>query len=213
MSSITNINNSGYYQMSDLSAGAGGGTTQTTLADPLLQALSSEETQGTSSSSDAYLLDLSSAAQDLLNGTGSTDSTSSTSDALDPSSSQSFVLTTQQQQTITNILEKYKDAPYTQATFDEIQNDLQAAGLDPTTLSREDEAQSFNPTQLFIDDLNGDYSDADAMTNPDESTKSSNYMQQILSQWQEISGNTGMPASASDSTSGTSLPTSSTSAS
>ena len=193
MSSITNVNNSGYYQLSNPSAGAGGASTSPTSA--LMQALGiSSDSQSAASPSAAYLLDLSPQAQQYLNGGASATSPIN-------SSSANFTLTAQQQQSIATILAKYKDAPYTQATFDNIQNDLQATGLDPATLSRVDQAQNFNATELFIDDLNGDYSDAAAMTNPDESTKSSNYMQQIISEWKTISGNTS--ASAPDPTAAT----------
>ena len=207
MSSISALNNSGYYQLSDPSAGTGGNIAQSNSTSALLQSLLSSSSSGTAaSSSEAYLLDLSPQAQQYLNGIGAGSASGSAVSPLN-SSSESFTLTTQQQQAITNILAKYKDAPYTQATFDDIQNDLQAAGLDPTTLSRQDQAQSFNATQLFIDDLNGNTSAADNLITPDESSKSSNYMQQIISQWKTISGNTGEP-SASTSSSGTAASTS-----
>jgi len=194
-SSISALNNSGYYQLSDPSAG-NSNTAQSNPTNALMQALlSASSASGTAaSSSAAYLLDLSPQAQQYLNGGGA-----SAVSPLNPSSS-SFVLSTQQQQEITSIIAKYKDAPYTQATFDAIQNALQTAGLDPTTLSREDQAQSFNATQVLIDDLNGDVSGANSLINPDESTKSSNYMQQILGQWKTISGNTGNPSTSASGT-------------
>jgi hypothetical protein len=199
MSAIGTLNNGGYYQLSNPQAGVGGGTASNST-NALLQALGvSPGNPSATSPADAYLLDLSPQAQALVNGTGSINAVNPTS-----SSSSSFVLSSQQQQAIANILQKYKDSPYTQATFDQIQNDLQAAGLDPQTLSRKDQAQSFNATALFIADLNGDGSAANAITNPNESQKASNYVQQIISEWKQISGNTGSSPDTSSAVTGTS---------
>jgi len=193
-SSVNALNSNAYYQLSNPSAGpSSDGATSTNPTSALLQDLSqSENATQSAASSEAYLLDLSPSAQQYLSGGGSANT------PLNPSTG-SFTLTSQQQQAITNILAKYKNAPYNQATFNAIQNDLKAAGLDPATLARIDQAKSFNPTALLIDDLNGNGSAADAMLTPDESTKEGNYMQHIISQWQTISGNTNSSSSSTAS--------------
>ena len=173
---MTSINSTGYYQLSSNTSSNSSASSKTqSPTDILLQALNSAS--GTSSNSDSsYLLNLSPEAQQYINSNTATSPTSS-----------NFVLSSKQQQDITNILNKYKNSPQTQETFDKIQNDLNAAGLGASQLSLQDQATNFSPTALFIADLNGDTSGAAAITSPDETTKSSNYMQQIINQWQTIS--------------------------
>lgn len=210
--SIASLANNGYYQLSNPSGGTS--TTNVNPTSSLLQALNA--TDGSSSGSadnSAFLLDLSPQAQQLLNGTNSsTDSTASLAGALSGTDGTSlasllggggasstgslfggnsnFSLTADQKQAISNILAKYKDAPYTQATFNNIQNDLAAAGLSPSLLSMQDQAKSFDPAIVLLDALNGTTTDTGALfgTNPQgEQTKQTNYMQGIIQQWQSIS--------------------------
>ena len=200
MTTINPLPTAGYYQFSNNTSSSSSSPT-----DALLAALNStsgiDSSANSATSSDAYLLSLSPAAQQYMNSSSGSSGVSSAISALNGTSgSSSFILTTQQQQTITNIIAKYKNAPYTQATFNQIQNDLNSAGLGTKQLSMQDQAQNFNATSLLIDDLNGNYSAATAMTSPNETSKSSNYMQQIMSQWHTISGNTGTLAATNTST-------------
>lgn len=182
---ISSILNS-YYQLGSASA-ATTGTGTTTNSSPLLsptQQLISDLQNADSSNSNnqggqdnnAYSLNLSQQAQSLLNGTGTS------------TQSSGFTLTTAQQQKITAILEKYQSSPMTQATYEQIQNDLQAAGLSPDQLMANDITSSFNPVDSLISALNGNYSTQSASTTlGNEQTKATNYMQAIVKQWQSIS--------------------------
>jgi len=212
MSAINTLpNNSLYYQLNGNNSPS---ITPSSSTDALLQALNGGSSD-TSSTSPLDTVNLSPAAQQYLNSLNGSSTASSSSDPLLaaltgvntttstlPGTNTSFTLTTQQQQQITAILEKYQDAPYTQDTFNSIQNDLNNEGLGTTQLSQEDQAKSFNPTAMLIDDLNGDFTDANNMAganSADEQTKSSNYMQQIISQWQTISGNSSGSSTAASS--------------
>lgn len=206
MGSISTLN--GYYQLANLlSSGSGSSTSssssQTNSLQALETALLSSGSASSQSNPDAYLLDLSPQAQQLLSN-GSTSSASG--------NSTQFTLTSTQQTAIKNILEKYKDAPLTQATFQEIQNALQAAGLSPQTLGAEDQIKSFNPTNVLLDALGGNYN---SIQNPQttassEQTKEGNYMQSIVSLWKSLdssisSANGSSSANTVSSGSGASL--------
>jgi len=173
---MTSINTAAYYQLSGNASNSSSASSSTTSpTDMLLQALNSATSDTSSNNNSSYSLNLSPQAQQYMNSSSPSSATSS-----------NFVLSPQQEQAITKILDKYKNAPQTQATFDQIQNDLNTAGLGASQLSLQDQATNFSPTALFIDDLSGNTSGAAAITSPDETTKSSNYMQQIISQWQTI---------------------------
>lgn len=180
----------GYYQLNNLGTGLANTQASSTPTDALLQAMSSldNSNNASSQSSDAFLLDLSPQAQSLLNGAGGTRATS-LGNVLGTGSN--FILSAQQQQKVSDILAKYKDAPYTQDTFNQIQNDLRAAGLAPDTLSLKDQTQSFDPSMVLIDALNGTSDSSNLLgtdaSNAGEQTKSSNYMANILKQWQNVS--------------------------
>jgi len=176
MTSIGSLPNTGYYQLSNPSGGAGNIAATPSLASALAGAAS-----GSAADSNAYLLDLSPEAQKYMS-TGAIPTATGNS---------SFTLSAQQQQDISAIIAKYKDAPYTQDTFNHIQNDLNAAGLGAEQMVRMDQIRNFNPTQLLIDSLSGNYTASDAQTSTaGQEAKSSNYMQQIISQWKTVSTTT-----------------------
>ncbi len=196
MSTINNLGNSGYYQLSNPNGGQTGGTSgsgQTGSTQALIQALSGDTNSNNTNSNDAYLLNLSPQAKQYLSNTAN-------------GTNQSFILSDKQKQTITDILTKYKDAPYNQDTFNKIQNDLNAAGLSTTTLSLLDKSKSFSATSVLISALNGGIaSGADVGGVPsdtEEQTKSSSYIQNIISQWKNLSGHSKdtTPASTTSST-------------
>ena len=178
MSTInTSISGSGYYQLSGSTSQSGGNGSIKSIAQTLLDSTSPVSA---GNSSDAYLLDLSPAAQKYLNNSNSAPSTLF--------SGGTFSLTKQQQQDITDILAKYKDASYTQDTFNKIQDDLKAAGLDTQRLQLVDQAKSFNSTGLLISYLNGDFSaSANTADSATENAKSTAYIQGIIKQWQGAS--------------------------
>lgn len=186
MSSVNNLGNSGYYQLSNPSGGQSSGTsagaTQNTVTQSLINALSGESTTGASSGNEAYFLNLSPEAQKYL------DSTTSSSTSLDK---QSYILNDKQKKTITDILTKYKDEPYNQDTFNKIQNDLNSKGLGTTTLSLIDKAKSFSATSVLINALSGrpnDSTNSGVQSESEIKAKSSSYIESIVSQWKNIIG-------------------------
>ncbi len=227
---MTNINNYGSYytlgnttQQNSNQTASTGTSSVPSLAD-VLSTDTNSSTDSNSNSNSAYLLDLSPEAQQYLNSTSSSSSSSSTSsdislsDYLDSlsgtsttsfnssstssNSNASFILTPQQQQKIEDILNKYKGQPMTQATYNQIQNDLNTAGLGPDQLSAKDQSSSFNATMVLLSALNGDTSDPSqttANTQATEQTKASNYMDMIQSAWQNMNASTATDASSSDS--------------
>ncbi|MDE3015699.1 MAG: hypothetical protein KGI29_02095 [Pseudomonadota bacterium] len=194
MSAISNLSG-GYYQLNNPGAGLANAQQAPNATDALLQAMSSSDGGGNISSpnSDAFLLDLSPQAQQIIGGMGGAASTGAASAADIFGGGGNFILSAQQQQQVGAILAKYKDAPYTQDTFNKIQNDLNAAGLGPSLLSLKDQTQSFDPALVLIDALNGTATDSSSGalglgTNAaGEQTKTANYMQGIIQQWQNIS--------------------------
>lgn len=121
----------------------------------------------------SFLLDISPQAQQYLQG-------------LSLGSSIGVSFTAEQQKKISGILEKYKDAPYTQETFDKIQNDLKAAGLGPEMLALLNRIKLFDPGLVLLDTLNGtSYLDELGLGSFDSQANA--YLQLILKQWQTVS--------------------------
>lgn len=190
MSSISSTL-SGFFQLSGQSttsnSSSSGSGTVTSLAEALAQTDSASSGNNSGSS---FLLDLSPDAQkylqNLSSGSGSN------------ASANGFLLTSAQKQQISDILAKYKDAPYTQATYESIQNDLKAAGLSPQQLSLQDQIRQFNPVSVLVDALSGKSSGSpmDLGSSPDENANANAYMQGIVDQWKSTS------TTANDSTAG-----------
>ncbi len=194
MSSInTQIQNSGYYQLNSTGTGSTGTNTTGNPAavTPSLAAALGNSSSSSSSYSDAVLLDLSPAAQKYLStlnqqAAGSTTTPTTPSDA----GGDNFVLSSKQQLALSAILDKYKDAPYTQDTFDSIQNDLHDAGLGPDQLSAKEKSTSFSSTAVLIDALNGGNGTTPGSTPTSQdtlNTKSANFIQDVIGQWKKVS--------------------------
>jgi len=189
MSAIqTQLQNSGYYQLN--SSGAGSGNTsnaaRSAVAKPSLASALGNVTNSSSSYSDAVLVDLSPEAQKYLSGLGSPGATINST----PAANDSFVLSSQQKVALAAVLDTYKDAPYTQATFDQIQDDLQKAGLGPNQLSVHERVTSFSTTAALVDALNGGHGTTPGSTvisDGDLQKKATNYIQDIATQWKKIS--------------------------
>lgn len=182
MSSINTLANTGYYQLN-------GGSANTNVTQSLITALAGNSPGASPGNDDAYLLSLSPSAQQYLK-TGSLPAVAG---------QQGFTLNSKQQQAITDILTKYKDAPYTQDTFVKIQNDLNAAGLGASTLTMEDKAKSFNAAQVLINALSGgnaDSSNSGVASDSDEQAKANSYIQNIIGQWKNMSGNSASVTAA-----------------
>lgn len=175
---MTTINpyTSSYYSL------LGNSQAQTTETTPA--ASTTADTPATTPSlSSAYSLDLSPQAQNYLNQSMATGSTNG-----------SFVLSQADEQKISDILDKYKDAPFTQDTYNKILADLKEAGLAPDQLAAKDEVKTFNATQTLLDALNGKDTPITTPASAQEESqkKASNYVQGILQDWKSIS--TQVPA-------------------
>ncbi|MDX2074781.1 MAG: hypothetical protein SFX19_10550 [Alphaproteobacteria bacterium] len=163
--------NSGYYSLSQSTGASVAASSKNTA-----QATGASTAAGESLS--AYLLDLSPEAKDYLNST------------LVSSTANSFTLSQSQQKQIDAILQKYKDAPYTQETFEQIQADLQQAGLSPDQLAAQQQAKDFNPTQALIDALNGKEKNADELLPGNDSaqydTQKNNFLDGVIEAFKKI---------------------------
>ncbi len=194
MSSVNaGYNSSLYYQLGSQNGTTTGSTSGT---QSLASLLNGDNSDSSNSSSDlfgsSYLLNLSPAAQSYLNGNASSSSSTATSGTA------SFTLTKSEQTTLDGILQKYKDAPYTQDTFNQIQDDLASAGLSTSQLSKIDSVKSFNPTVALVDALNGTNFDPTSGVGgtTDEQNKSTNFINSVQAQWKAISTTAGKTTSA-----------------
>jgi hypothetical protein len=86
----------------------------------------------------AYSLDLSQAAQDILN------------NGKAPEEVGAINLNNAQKERLNDILAKYKDAPENEDTLSSLYNDLKQAGLDPDQLAATHEALNFNIENVFL---------------------------------------------------------------
>jgi hypothetical protein len=187
---MTVINNnylkSGYYQL-----GSQQNTATPSAPTTLSQALDQVD-QSSGFASSAYQLNLSANASSYLSSLLSANPSTSNPAAINNSVPDNFVLTKEQQTELAAIIEKYKDAPQTQETFNQIQDDLKKAGLDPDRLAAKEQAASFNPTAVLISILSGNASTDTNPTDPKDiaaqyDAQKSNYLKKITSIWQSIS--------------------------
>lgn len=189
MSNINGLTSGHFYQLSDPSQSANNATTSASGASPapILAAPSSgKDTASGNGGSSSYLLNLSKEAQDYIASLSAAAGTTSSSTG---SGDEKFVLSAKQQATINSILANYKDAPYTQETYQAIQSDLADAGLSTDALAAKEKVRSINPTQMFLTMLNGGDSKSVLPAVSDESLKkkSDNYMDSIIDQWSKMS--------------------------
>lgn len=143
-----------------------------------------------SSAGAAFLLDLSPAARQFLNNLPAEPT---------PVSSGEFFLSLEQDRLIDQILEKYKDEPQDQETFNMIQDDLRAANIAPEQLSALDRVSSFNVTQVFLSNLSGNGADLAGLgkvTEEKEKAKSDRYIEMIVGRWKQIATQQVTPAAA-----------------
>ena len=186
-SNATNYLGNGYYQLGSQQNSATPAAS-TTLAAALQAA---EQPSGFSS---AYQLNLSSDASDYLSGLLSGNSGGATSTDLTAAAStapSNFTLSPTEQNQLATIIEKYKDAPQTQA-FNQIQDDLKKAELDPDSLAAKAQVKNFNATSILIGFLSGTTNPDNSLADPSTASSQydaakSNYLQKIQTMWQNIS--------------------------
>ena len=188
MSAInTHINQQGYYNLG-ASSGSGAGTQQAGKSSAALAASRAlaQTASGGAGGNAAYLLDLSPEAQKYLSGLQQPPAVSQ------PAVSQDgFALNSQQRLALAQLLDKFKDAPYSQDTFDAIQDELHSSGLGPTQLAAKYRATSFSTTAALVDALNGGNGTTPGSTpvsDADIQSRSEQYMQFIVSEWKKLAG-------------------------
>ena len=156
-------------------------TTGTTLADALSGTGSTSNTGKSSGTSDlSYLLNLSETAKEYLANRPEIKSTEKQA---------SFVLSNTQQKTLNSIIEKYKDADFTQESFDALVQELTGVGLGPDELAAKDQVSQINPTMMFLNALNGTDGGLafSATSNGTQKAKAEAYIESIYTQWENIS--------------------------
>jgi hypothetical protein len=206
MTSVNSGLSGGYYDLNSASskhASAGKPSTLPSLADYLNGTTTTDST--TSAADSAYQLKLSPAAQDYLKSASSNPSSTTpslsnsllsngasgnASSSLSFASAGGFQLTSEQKNQMQAILQKYKDAPYTQDTYNSIQNDLDRAGLSPKKLSLIDHAKNFSSTKVFLAAISGQSDNTLSTASSiaaDEKSNADRYMADIIKQWKSIS--------------------------
>ena len=149
---------------------------------------SNSDPTATGNTGNSYLLDLSPSAQAYLqNYSGSASNSSSSS-----STGAGVVLTPQQQNKLNTILLKYKDAPYTDATFQKIQSDMAAAGIGADALAAQSHMRQLNTTAMLLNALGGgDGSVGTIGSSTDIATQTTEFMKKIAQSWTQISSTVG----------------------
>lgn len=129
----------------------------------------------------SYLLNLSEEARNYL--ASRQTSEESSSDAT------SFVLTPAQQKTLETIITKYKDAPFTQESFNAMLDELDKVGLGPEQMAAKDQVKQMNSTALFLNALNGTSNGLtfSASNGEAQSAKANAYLDSIYDAWEGIS--------------------------
>lgn len=133
----------------------------------------------------SYMLDLSEQAKAYLAGQTAQATTA------DPET-ENFSLSQAELKQLRDIIARYKDAPLTQATYDQIAQELKSAGLGADQLAAKEQVNAFNPLQLFLDAFNGTNT---ALTSEQigsaAQVKKDNYVSGIIEYWASI--NTSEP--------------------
>jgi len=129
---------------------------------------------------DAYQIDLSPAARSYLSGSNAASSVLGNFDG--------FTLNQTQKDKIDSIIAKFADAPYTQETFNQIQAELQRAGLSPDQLAVQQQVKDFSTTQMLIEALGGKtvHNPMEAQDDSKYDSQKKSYLQQLGSAFQNI---------------------------
>lgn len=176
MTSINTLYSGGYYQLPGQSSAedATKDGKKPSLADVLSGVTNKEES--------SYTLNLSEEAQRIINQYNSSKNKSAVTD-------ESYELNDAQKKTLDDIIAKYKDEPFTQETFNKIQNDLKTERIGADTLSLLDRIKNFNPIAVLVAALNGSSYDPGQQgdSEAEQSAKADNYMKMVFDKWSAIS--------------------------
>lgn len=184
MSMINPQNPQGDYYRLNQSGGAGVNARSSRSASPVSVLLGNGSEINTAwSGNSAYQLDLSPAAQQYLSQVNSQNQLAT------KIGDQGFILSSKQRTIISEVVARFADAPYTQETFDLIQDALQQEGVGPNQLSAKYRASSFNSTATLIDALSGGKGKIPGsvpVSNQELQQRSEQYVSFIAAQWRDI---------------------------
>lgn len=181
MTSISNSLANGYYSLKDSSTST---ASEDSAAAKLASLLSgdSKAANQPGAATNSYLLDLSPEAQSYLSNLQQ--------GGAQQKGDAEFILSREQQQQVAAVLAKYKDAPFTQETFEKIQDELSSIGLSAQALAAKEQVRNVNPTMMLLNALNGIETDLNA-NQTDSTAKSDNYIEKLIMQWEKISTTVG----------------------
>lgn len=149
------------------------------LSDILAPTTQAEKAKATPE--DAVTLNLSDEAKELLK---------QASPLFTDFSGERFILNNSQRQTIESIIQSYKDAPFSDETYEAMMSDLEQAGLSPELLTIKEQVASINPVNIFLSAMNGEELNFDQLgeLSPEIiEAKENNYMLDIVARWHSIS--------------------------
>jgi aminoglycoside/choline kinase family phosphotransferase len=134
-----------------------------------------KKTATTSTSSSAYNLDLSAAAQKYLK------------QQQDAKKNYGFQLMPKELSKLSEIIGKYKEAEMTPENLRKMQADLKAAGVDAPRLAAKDMVRTFSSGATMLDALSG----KTTLVSPQEKvktlkTKTTNFLDQIVGDWNQL---------------------------
>ena len=201
MTTVNSTNLASYYSLKDATTSTTSQhTTVPSLADAFAAVNNTNSDPTNTNNGNSYLLDLSDSAKAYLQNYSGSSSNSSTSS----SNGAKVILNHDQQQKLNAILQKYKDAPYTDATFKQIQVDMSKAGIGADTLAAQSQMRSLNPTMMLLDALSGgDASVGTIGSSADINTQATALMKSVAQQWTSISttaASTTKSSTSSDAT-------------
>lgn len=192
MSTISNqLQQGGYYSLAQSS----GSSAQTARVSG--SAARSSATSMTAPGADsAYMLDLSPQAREYLIGLQSKKTEPAVAE------SQGFTLNRKERLALASLLEGFKDAPYSQDTFDAIQDELHKQGLGPQQMGAKYRASSFSTTAALVDALSGGKGTvpgSQPVSDSELQTRSQQYIQYVAAEWKKISTTAAEEGAGSES--------------
>lgn len=130
------------------------------------------------------LLDLTKEAQDYLARISTSAAQAEKTQEVTP-----FILSRKDQAKLDSIITSYKDKPFTQESFDQMQQELKSAGLSADHLAAKEKMRTLSPARMFIDIMAGN--DPAPVVHISKDTnlqaKAERYMTDVITRWSEIS--------------------------
>lgn len=182
MSSVNTLFSGNFYQLNsqEKSSTSGTGNALEQLVSSVKQATTSDQSEKAATD----LLDLTAEAQAYLERTQATADKSEELDKVTP-----FILSRKDQATLNSIINKYKDAPFTQESFQQMQQELKSANVSSEQLAAKEKMRTLSPARMFIDIMAGKEITPVVSLADDKSfqAKGERYMRDVITRWSEIS--------------------------